>query len=267
MTPIPAASSSNTGLQAFRNREMQAHEAWKSRDQKFWETRLSDKFVGYGVTGRLDKAAAVQEFCGQHDDITDFSLSLELLTQITPDVALFTCEATRNGQSVAAASIYVLEQGDWKTAFHAEAAIIDPATATALTTEAPADTTTLDPETESLRQSEQAIWDAWKDHDRAALDSLTTPQLSFINIFGTRLDSKEAALDNWTSPGCNVQSTSVTHAVAMPLTSGVTILTFQASAIGTCFGQQVGRIWGTAVYVRTDAGRKWTFGINLPARF
>jgi hypothetical protein len=35
--------------------EKSAYAAWKSKDAKFWDTFLSDKFVGWGTSGKLDK--------------------------------------------------------------------------------------------------------------------------------------------------------------------------------------------------------------------
>jgi hypothetical protein len=42
-------------------------------------------------------------------------------------------------------------------------------------------------------------------------------------------------------------------------------LTFKGGADGTCYGQTIGPIWGTSIYVRDGDAWKWTFGINLPA--
>ena len=38
------------------------------------------------------------------------------------------------------------------------------------------------------------------------------------------------------------------------------------AADGTCYGQVVGPIWGTSVYVKDGDTWKWAFGINTPAR-
>lgn len=50
------------------------------------------------------------------------------------------------------------------------------------------------------------------------------------------------------------------------LSATVGILTFKGAADGTCFGQKVGPIWGSSVYVKDGNVWKWTFGINVPAR-
>ena len=40
--------------------EERSYAAWKSHDTKFWPTFLSEKFVGWGHSGRLDKRSAVR---------------------------------------------------------------------------------------------------------------------------------------------------------------------------------------------------------------
>jgi hypothetical protein len=59
----------------------------------------------------------------------------------------------------------------------------------------------------------------------------------------------------------------VSNPAATMLSPTVGILTFKASADGTCFGGKVGPIWGSSVYVKDGEGWKWTFGINVPARW
>src|SRR5216684_8838964 len=44
--------------------EKSAYAAWKSKDAKFWHTFLSDKFVGWGSSGKLDKVSATKEYTG-----------------------------------------------------------------------------------------------------------------------------------------------------------------------------------------------------------
>src|SRR5580704_18808884 len=57
--------------------EKSAYEAWKSKDAKFWGTFLSNKFVGWGSSGRLDKASATKEYTGADCAIQSYALSDE----------------------------------------------------------------------------------------------------------------------------------------------------------------------------------------------
>ena len=98
------------------------------------------------------------------------------------------------------------------------------------------------------------------------LSDLMAEDISFINIFGIYLANKADGLKNWSGTGCDVKSVGVTDAAATMLSPTVGILTFKATADGTCFGQKVGPVWGSSIYVKYGDAWKWTFGINVPAR-
>lgn len=258
--------------------ETKGYEAWKSKDAKFWETFLANKFVGWGSSGRLDKASASKEYTGADCKIESFAISDVQVSQLGEDAALITHKITVNGacggqqepNASWAATAYVRDGGQWKAAFHAQAAITSPASplkpfgqkADLEKKAKPADGDAL---TDTLLTLEQAIWAAWKDHNARKLDDLTAKNVQFINIFGTHLASKAEALKNWSGEGCDVKTVGLTDAAATMLSSTVGILTFHASADGTCFGQKVGPVWGSSIYVKDGDTWKWNFGINLPA--
>ena len=73
-------------------------------------------------------------------------------------------------------------------------------------------------------------------------------------------------MKDWTGAGCEVRRVSVTDAAGTMLSPTVGILTFTGAADGTCYGQTVGPIWGTSVYVKEGDAWKWAIGINVPAR-
>jgi uncharacterized protein DUF4440 len=262
--------------------EKSAYEAWKREDAQFWDTFLSAKFVGYGSSGKLDKASATKEYTGADCDIKSYALSHEQMKPLGNDAALIThktiVDGTCDGQQVPAnswaASVYVRDGAKWKAAFHAEAPVVDPKAASAK----PADkketpinekgevkTAASNAAPDALLVAEKDIWEAWRAHDAKKLADLTTREISFINIFGTFFATKADALKDWTSEGCKVKSVSVTNATGTMLSSTAAILTFDGGADGDCFGQKVGPIWGTSVYVKVGNTWKWTFGINLPA--
>jgi hypothetical protein len=269
---VRAASAANLP----RMLEKRAYAAWKSRDAKFWGSFLSDRFVGYGATGKLDKASATRQYTGADCNIRRVELSDERTRRLGHKALLVThkttIDGTCSGQKVPAenwaASIYVRDGARWQGAFHAEAPIVDPKAGPPMAVgknqaaEAPkaggADTAV-------LLALEKQVWEAWKEHDPKKIAGLTADDVSFINIFGTYLPTKADALKDWSGTGCEVKSVSVTNAVATMLSPTVGILTFDGAADGTCYGQKVGPIWGTSVYVKTGNTWKWTFGINLPA--
>ena len=275
---VPAAPTKD----ALVTLEKSAYEAWKSKDAKFWDTFLSDKFVGYGSSGKLDKASARKEYTGADCEIKSYALSDEQMNVLSNNAALITYKITVDGacggQKVPAnswaASVYVRDGGQWKGAFHAEAAVVDPSAAPAKPAEkkiAPprdaAQPAATDASNDAMLALEKTLWEAWRTHDGKKLEDLTAKEMSFINIFGTYFATKAAALKDWTSAGCDVRSVSVTKAKRTMLTPTTGILTFQGTADGSCYGQEINSvIWGTSVYVKNGDAWKWTFGINLPAR-
>jgi Domain of unknown function (DUF4440) len=262
--------------------EKSAYAAWKSKDAKFWDTFLAVKFVGWGSSGRLDKASATKEFTGADCTIKSYALSDEHLSSLGKGAVLIThriaVDGTCGGQVLPAnswaASVYVRDGDKWKAAFHAEAPVVDPKAALAKPAgtkkatqkdeaQAGAPTASSDP----MLAVEQAVWEAWRAHDGKKLADLTAENISFINIFGTYLATKADALKDWTSTGCDVKSVSLTQAARTMLSPTAGILTFKATADGICYGQEVNSvIWGTSVYVKDGYAWKWIFGINVPAR-
>ena len=72
-------------------------------------------------------------------------------------------------------------------------------------------------------------------------------------------------MKDWSGTYCDVKSISITDAAGTMLSPTVGILTFKATADGTCYGQKIGAVWGTSVYVKHCDVWKSAFGINLPA--
>jgi ketosteroid isomerase-like protein len=266
---------------ALATLEKSAYAAWKSKDAKFWDTFLADKFVGWGSSGRLDKASATMEYTGADCEIKRFALSDEQIKPLGRNAALIThktaVDGTCKGQKVPAnswvASVYVRDGDTWKAIFHAEAPVVDPKSPPAEPVdkkEAPkegeAEAADRDARTDAILAVEKAVWEAWREHDADSIGRLTAGDISFINIFGTHLATKAEALKNWGGAGCDVKSVGVTDAVGTMLSPTVGILTFKGAADGACYGQKVGPIWGTSVYVKDGDTWKWTFGINVPAR-
>jgi ketosteroid isomerase-like protein len=260
--------------------ETRAYDAWKAKDATFWGSFLSDGFVGWGEAGRLDKASAAKEYTGADCKVASVAVSDGEMTPLGRDAALIThrtdVDATCGGKKLPraswVASVYVRRDHRWQAAFHAEAAIVDPAALakpareTAASGEAQSRAADPDAHTAALLLRENAVWDAWKDHDARRIARLIAGDVQFINIFGTHLSTRAEALKNWSGTGCEVKSVRLGDAKATMLSPDAAILTFHARADGTCFGQKIGPVWGSSIYVKDGASWKWNSGINLPAR-
>jgi hypothetical protein len=268
------ANDANTKA-ALVTLEKSAYDAWKSKDAKYWDLFLSDRFVGWG-SSRLDKASATKEYTGADCDIKSYALSDEEISPLGENAALIThktaVDGTCGGQKIPpmhwAASVYVRDGDKWKAIFHAESAVVDPKATVAIPEhkQSPANPTARDSQTDAILSVERDVWEAWREHDAKKIADLTVRNISFINIFGAYLATKADALKNWSGAGCDVKRVTLTDAAATMLSPEVGILTFKAAADGTCFGQRVGPIWGSSIYVKYGDAWKWTFGINVPAR-
>jgi hypothetical protein len=255
--------------------EEESYRAWQSKDTKFWSTFLSEKFVSWGSSGRIDRAAARREWSGTNCEIVSYQISDSQASQLTPEAAIITHKTTVDGscggdrlpRASWTATAYVLEGTQWKAVFRAGSAVVDPAKLPKQT----ADTTvagrpvTHDANTEAMLSREQAIWDAWKDRDAKRLDALVPQEIQFIDIFGTHLGTRSETLSAWSGQGCDVKSFQLADARATMFTQDFGILTLYANVDGRCFGQPVIPVWTSSFYVRRGDTWVWSFGINIPA--
>lgn len=106
-----------------------------------------------------------------------------------------------------------------------------------------------------------------EDARRRKIEDLTAKEIAFVNIFGTYFASKVAAVKDWTSAACDVESFTLTDGVGTSVSPTVGILTLKGSVDGACGGQDISGqlIYGTSVYVKDGDAWKWAFGFNSPS--
>ena len=209
--PIETAAAAGPTYTLLLSRETSAYEAWKSRDAQFWQSFLDDRFVGWGLSGRLDKESASKEYTGADCAIARVAISDAQVTPLGRDAALIThrtsvdgaCGGAKLPRDRWAASVYVRDGDQWKAAFHAEAAIVDPkapmkpAGKPAAGEQDQTNAADLDAASDALIAAEKAAWGAWKTRDTKRMDDLLAANVQFINIFGIHLATKAEALNNW----------------------------------------------------------------------
>jgi hypothetical protein len=259
----------------LREIEERSYAAWTAGDADFWSANLSESYVGWGATGRTDKRAAVELLSSENCRITAFSLGETQITQLTPDAALLAhrtdltgaCNGAPFAPAYTTVTLYVREAEQWEIAYRAQSAVVDPLKATI-----PADSdvwtsgaTRDDAETQALLAREVEVVNAWKDHDGARMAALFGPDLQFVDIFGAHIGSRSEALKAWSGEGCDVTGFEFTGAQATMFTPDFGVLTYRAAYEGTCFGQDLWPIWGTAFYVRHRENWLWSSGINVLA--
>ncbi|MGH7024069.1 MAG: nuclear transport factor 2 family protein [Caulobacteraceae bacterium] len=255
--------------------EERSYVAWKSGDTKFWTTFLSEKFVGWGRSGRLDKTAAEHVLSGAGCRIGSYRLTGNQISQLTPNAAVLThktevngaCGGTPLAPASYTATVYVREAGQWRAAFRAQSAIVDPMKATrpAASDVWTGGPTRRDAATQTLLGRERAVWSAWKDRDGKRIDSLLGPSIQFIDIFGDHLATRPEAVKAWSGEGCSVKSFDLGGAKATMFAPDFGVLTVRATTDGKCFGQGVWPVWGTSLYVKRGKTWLWSFGINVLA--
>lgn len=272
-----AAAPTKDALMAL---EKSAYEAWKSKDAKFWDPFLSDKFAGYGATGRLDRAAAIKEYSGADCDVKSYALSDDQMTALGADTAVITykvtVEGTCGGQKIPtpswAAGAYVRSGDKWKGAFHAETPVIDPKAPPAKPA-APAKKDTAaakpaeakpDAATDALVALEKKAWDAWKSKDAKALDDWAGKDMISINGMTGRTD-RATSLKGWNDDKCEIKSVAITDGLSVAFGSDVSLLLFKATTDGKCDGAAVPAENGATFYMKEGGTWKAAVVMGTPA--
>jgi hypothetical protein len=101
--------------------------------------------------------------------------------------------------------------------------------------------------------------------DAAKLDALTAKDLAFVNIFGGYFSNRADTLKNWTEHECKIQSVDSADGSTVAVTGDTSILFHTGSAEGTCYGHEVGAVFGTSIYVKDGAAWKLAFTMNMPS--
>lgn len=268
--PVPPSKDALVTL------EKQAWEGWKNRDPRSFESLLSDKYVGFASTGRIGKAESIKTLSDQKCEIKSYSLSDEQMTSIGPDVALLTFKAAQDGvcdgrpipAAVWAASVYAREGDTWKTVHYTEAPVVDPKAPPAKSS-APAavkpaaDAEKPDDQTEALLAVEKSAWEAWKNKDQKALDSLLGS--NFLWLSGEGRADRAAIIKMWSTDNkCDVKSYELTDARSVQLSADVSLLTFRGRADGNCAGEPLMTNWYSVLYQKSGDSWKPAFGAILP---
>jgi hypothetical protein len=251
-----AAAPTKDALMAL---EKSAYEAWKTKDAKFWDPFLTENFVGFGATGRMDRAAAIKEYSGTDCDVKSYALSDDQMTTVGSDVAYITHKATYEGtcagQKLPAQAmvfgIYVRSGDKWKGAFHGETNVVDPKAPPAKSTAPAAKMGEMksDATTDAMLAAFKSGWEAWKNRDGKGIEAMITKNLGLIDAMGQRFD-KAGAMKAWIEPKCEVKSFSLTDVSGVSLSKDAGFLTLKGTADGKCDGQTLTPLMQLAFMVK-----------------
>ncbi len=257
--------------------ERSAYDAWKNKNAGFWDGFLAANFSGYGLAGRLDKAAAIKEYAGADCDVKSVTLADDQMTQIAPDVVAVSYKATLDGTCGGqklpaeqwAGGLYVRQNGKWQGAFHASAPVFDPkapASSPRAVSPPPAASPGAagsDATTSAIVAAETKIWEAWKNKDAAAMESALGKDFTAVGGMG-RWDRAQTMKMWVTESKCDVKSYSLTEPKTTSLANNVTLLTYKGSGVGTCDGQPIQTEWYGVAYVNDAGTWKPVWFISVP---
>jgi hypothetical protein len=112
---------------------------------------------------------------------------------------------------------------------------------------------------------EKSGWEAWRARDAAKLTSISTSDMSFVDLFGNYTATQADTIKSWTGGKCDIKSTSVTDASGTTFSPTMGVIFFHASADGTCDDMKLMPVWGTSFYVKEGDSWKLAFGFENPA--
>lgn len=273
----PATTAAAPTKEALVALEKSAYEAWKNKDAEFWGDFLADNFVGYGQTGKLDKASAMKEYAGENCDVKSFEFSDETMTPLGADAAFITykvsVDGTCAGQKLPASSwavgVYTRDGDKWKGAFHAEAPVADPnapapAAAPAAASGSSEDAAKPDAATEALFAAEKKAWEDWKAGNAQGLEEWAGKNLVSLSWTDGWTD-REASLKRWAEK-CDIKSMSLSNPASASLGADHALLTFTSSLEGKCGDQALGNNWRATIYAKEDGAWKAVVAFGTPAK-
>jgi hypothetical protein len=270
----PAAAAPTK--EALMTLEKSGWEAWKNRDAKWTVDNASDKYVGLGTTGRMDKAAAVKSYTEQKCEVKSYTLSDDQMQMVGLDVAVLTfkgaqdatCDGKKSPANVHSASIYVREGDKWKAAFYAETPVVDPKApptkpaAPAKKAEAKKEEAKPDAATDAVLAIEKKIWEAWKAKDPKALEDVLAKDFMFTGGQGRR--DRATIIKEWaTESKCEAKSFTLSDAMSASIAKDVTMLTYKGGGEGTCEGQPITTEWYVSVYSKEGDAWRQSFGMGV----
>lgn len=254
--------------------EKSGWEGWKNHDTKGFNDLLSDRYVGFSKDGRQDKAANISAMEKAKYDVKSYSWSNEKLTNLSPDVAILTFDATQDytqdgkkGNSPThSASVYVREGDKWKNLIYMENQASDPKKPIkypAPSSPATAGNTASDATTDQLMAIEKKAWEAWKQRDKAGVESVMSSNFVYFGDMGYM--AKPDVVKLWGEAKCENLDYTLGDAKGFAVTPDVMLVTYRADIKGKCNGNALTPgVWVASFDVKEGGDWKNAFYIDLP---
>ena len=217
-----------------------------------------------------------------------------------------TCEGQKIPSPMAVATVFVRSGDTWKVAYHNEVAVIEPKAGANSNTAASSDSAgsekrsepapapkadtaansstasnansnssasnsnntaaSGDALTDALMILEKKGWEAWMKQDTAAMQTVTTNDVTLVNAMGQVAKGPGAAMKVWMDGSCKVSSVDVTDGKATMITKDAAILTYKGTAVGSCGTMKLEPLWGTTVAAKQGDVWKVVYVFETPMR-
>lgn len=270
----PEATAAAPTKEALMALEKSAWEAWKNKDAKFWDDFLADNFVGYGQTGKVDKASGSKEYAGAECDVKSVEFSDDTMTPMGADAAFITYKVTVDGTCAGqklpatqwAVGVYVRDGDKWKGAFHADAAAADanaPAPAAApAAADSKEEAAKPDAATDALFAIEKKAWDDWKAGSKEGLEAFAGKNLVSLSP-SDGWTPRDVTLKRWAEP-CEIKSVTLANPASVSYGADYALLTFETTVDGSCGDQKVPNEYGATIYAKEDGAWKAIMTFSEP---
>ena len=117
-----------------------------------------------------------------------------------------------------------------------------------------------DANTEALVKIEAAGWTAWKDKNAKWFEDNAAKNLAFVDPAGKVFTNRADTIKEWGNTSCeNVTTVDVKKGFAWALSPTVELLSFDATADGTCGGMKNAPMMGLSAYVKEGDAWKIAF--------
>lgn len=261
-------------MDAIAALEKSGWDAWKNKDQKAFEPLLSDRFIDFGKAGRQDKAAAIKAVFDPKCDVKDFSWSDQKLTNLGPDVAVLTfkntqdatCDGKKSPSPTYVATVYAREGDAWKNVLYMENKASDPKNPNkypAASSPATAGGTSSDATTDQLMAIEKKAWEAWKQRDKAGVESVMANNFVYYGDGGYM--AKPDVVKLWGEAKCEGLDYTLGDAKGFAVTPDVMLVTYRADVKGKCDGHALTPgVWVASFDTKEGNDWKNAFYIDLP---
>jgi hypothetical protein len=230
-------------------REKASWQEWKNKNGAWFQTNLSDEFLGVHDTGVGNKTETVKSIAADCD-VKSFTLDNFKFVMMGKDTALLNYAATQDAvcsgtpmpERVRASAVYVNRGGKWMQTFYSEV-------------EAAQENGSVEAQIIAL---EKQGWEAWKNKDTAFIQGFIPEDGLVISSDG--VSNKSQYLKD--VAGCEIKSYSLDNFKFVMLDKNAALLTYTATQDGVCGGKKIpSKVRASVNYVRR--GGKWLWAMYM----